>query len=140
MILIERDKEGAMQFAKDTIRDLLMNRLDISLLVITKALSKNEYKGKQAHVELNEKIKKRDPTGTSYHIGDRIPYVITKGTKGAAAYERAEDPIFVLKNNSPIDAQYYLEMLSRPLLRIFKPILNDPQSELCTFPVFLSVR
>jgi DNA polymerase delta subunit 1 len=124
MILVERRVDDAIEFCKNIIRDLFQNKLDISLLVISKALSKNEYKGKQAHVELNARMKKRD-AGAAYHIGDRIPYVIVKGTKGAAAYEKAEDPIYVLENNEPIDVQYYLEMLSRPLLRIFKPILGE---------------
>lgn len=47
---------------------------------------------------------------------------------GAAAYEKAEDPIFVLENNLPIDTQYYLEnQLSKPLMRIFEPILARPE-------------
>lgn len=36
MILIQRDEEGAKAFVRRTIADLLMNRLDLSLLVITK--------------------------------------------------------------------------------------------------------
>ena len=45
---------GAVDFAKQTISDLLCNRIDISQLVITKELTKtdDEYAGKQAHVEL----------------------------------------------------------------------------------------
>ena len=35
-ILMERDVEGAKQYVKSTISDLLMNRLDLSLLVVTK--------------------------------------------------------------------------------------------------------
>jgi DNA polymerase elongation subunit (family B) len=44
------------------ISDLLQNRLDLSLLVISKALSKEgkNYANKQAHVELAERMKKRD--------------------------------------------------------------------------------
>jgi DNA polymerase delta subunit 1 len=39
---------------------------------------------------------------------------------------KAEDPIYVLENNIPIDTQYYLEnQLSKPLLRIFEPVLKD---------------
>jgi DNA polymerase elongation subunit (family B) len=38
-----------------------VNRIDISQLVITKGLSKMDYKGKQAHVELAKKLFKRDP-------------------------------------------------------------------------------
>ena len=39
MILIERDEKGAREFVRRTISDLLMNRLDLSLLVITKVAS-----------------------------------------------------------------------------------------------------
>lgn len=35
-ILIDRDVPGAVQYVKNTISDLLMNRMDLSLLVITK--------------------------------------------------------------------------------------------------------
>lgn len=35
-ILIETDIPGAVQYVKNTISDLLLNRMDLSLLVITK--------------------------------------------------------------------------------------------------------
>lgn len=40
-----------------------MNKIDLSLLVISKGLSQDaeEYEGKAAHVELAKKMKKRDP-------------------------------------------------------------------------------
>ena len=37
-LLIQRDVEGAKEYVKNSIADLLMNRLDLSLLVITKVL------------------------------------------------------------------------------------------------------
>jgi DNA polymerase delta subunit 1 len=50
---------------------------------------------------------------------------------GAAAYEKSEDPIYVLDNNVPIDTKYYLEnQLAKPLLRIFEPILGDKAESL----------
>jgi DNA polymerase delta subunit 1 len=52
--------------------------------------------------------------------------------KGAAAYEKSEDPLYVLENNVPIDTKYYLEnQLSKPLLRIFEPILGEKANSLC---------
>lgn len=59
-LLIDRDPDGAVEYAKQTISDLLCNRIDISQLVITKELTKNEYSAKQAHVELANKMRKRD--------------------------------------------------------------------------------
>lgn len=35
-ILIERDVPAAVKYVKNTIADLLLNRMDLSLLVITK--------------------------------------------------------------------------------------------------------
>ena len=105
----------------------------MSQLVITKALAKAEggalliplfrvfhspstipsdYAAKQAHVELAGRMKQRD-AGSAPALGDRVAYVIIKGPKGAAAYEKSEDPIYVLENNIPIDTKYYLD--------------NDPQ-------------
>eukprot|EP00094_Tigriopus_californicus_P004597 TCALIF_04428-PA protein Name:"Similar to DNApol-delta DNA polymerase delta catalytic subunit (Drosophila melanogaster)" AED:0.10 eAED:0.10 QI:25/0.84/0.85/1/1/1/14/14/1086 len=130
-ILIDRDPEGAMEYAKQNISDLLCNRVDISQLVITKELTKTDkdYTAKQAHVELANKMKKRD-AGSAPKLGDRVPYVIVAGAKGTPAYQKAEDPIYVLENNIPIDAQHYLtNMLAKPLLRIFEPILGEHKAE-----------
>ena len=58
-VLVCRSPEAALEFAKQTISDLLCNRVDISKLVITKELTrmgKDYEKGpKLAHVELAER-------------------------------------------------------------------------------------
>ena len=129
-MLIERDVRGAEAYTKQIISDLLQNQIDMSQLVITKALSKVDYAGKQAHVELAERMKKRD-AGSAPALGDRVAYVIIKGAKGAAAYERSEDPLYVLEHNIPVDTRYYLDnQLSKPLLRIFEPIMGSRASHL----------
>jgi DNA polymerase delta subunit 1 len=90
-------------------------------------------------------MRKRDP-GSAPTLGDRVAYVIVKTTKGeltynntrytgldflllgAPAYEKSEDPIFVLEHNLPIDTTYYLEnQLSKPLMRLFEPIIKSPE-------------
>ncbi len=126
-ILIDRNPEAAVEFAKQTISDLLCNRVDISNLIITKELTKNdsEYSAKQAHVELANRMAKRD-AGSAPKLGDRVPFVIIAASKGTPAYQKSEDPIYVLENNIPIDTQYYLEnQLSKPLTRIFEPIFKE---------------
>ena len=132
----------------------------MSQLVITKALAKAEggallipsyrvfhspstipsdYAAKQAHVELAGRMKQRD-AGSAPALGDRVAYVIIKGPKGAAAYEKSEDPIYVLENNIPIDTKYYLDnQLANPLMRIFEPILGEKANSLCTLTVSLQV-
>ncbi|PGH23714.1 hypothetical protein AJ80_02142 [Polytolypa hystricis UAMH7299] len=127
-ILIERDLDAAQNYVKETISDLLQNKVDMSKLVITKALAKSDYTAKQAHVELAERMRKRD-AGSAPTLGDRVAYVIIKGAGGAKNYEKSEDPIYVLENNIPIDTKYYLDnQLAKPLGRIFDPILGEKKA------------
>jgi DNA polymerase delta subunit 1 len=131
-ILIDRSVKGAIAYTKGVISDLLQNKLDISLLVITKALGKAansaDYKAKQAHVELAERMRKRDP-GSAPVVGDRVPYVIIQAAKKTPNYMRSEDPLFCLENSKPVDAKWYLEhQLHKPLSRIFEPIVQNTAS------------
>uniref|UniRef100_A0A1D1ZQR0 DNA polymerase n=1 Tax=Auxenochlorella protothecoides TaxID=3075 RepID=A0A1D1ZQR0_AUXPR len=133
MILVQRSPERAAEYVKGVIADLLMNKLDLSLLVVSKGLTQDaaDYETKAAHVELAKKMKKRDPA-TAPAMGDRVPYVIIKAARGAKAYEKAEDPLYVLRNNLPIDSQHYLDhYLAQPLMRLFEPILRNPRDLLC---------
>lgn len=132
-LLIDKNPQKAVSHAQKIISDLLQNRVDISQLIITKEYTKCEedYAGRQAHVELAKRMKKRD-AGSAPKLGDRVPFVITAASKGTAAYLKSEDPIYVLENNIPIDVQYYLEnQISKPLLRIFEPIIgSDAEKQL----------
>jgi DNA polymerase delta subunit 1 len=106
--------------------------MDMSKLVITKALTKtsDQYAAgnKQAHVELAARMKKRD-AGSAPAVGDRVPYVMIKGAVGAKAFEKAEDPIYVLDNNIPLDTAWYLEhQLAEPIKRLFEPIIENTSS------------
>ncbi|CAA9961376.1 DNA polymerase [Pyrenophora teres f. maculata] len=135
MLLIDQDPEGAQAFVKETIADLLQNKVDMSNLVITKALTKQEdkdgkggYANKQAHVELAERMKKRD-AGSAPALGDRVAYVMIRAATGAKNFEKSEDPLYVLENNLPIDTRYYLDnQLAKPLGRIFEPILGEKKA------------
>lgn len=129
MILIDRDVPGAQEYVKDTIAELLQNKIDMSKLVITKALTKDDYAAKQAHVELAARMKKRD-AGSAPGLGDRVAYVMVKGATGSKNFERSEDPIYVLEHNVPIDTKYYLDnQLAKPLGRIFEPILGETKAK-----------
>lgn len=116
-------------YVKDTIADLLQNKVDMSKLVITKALTKDDYTAKQAHVELAHRMKKRD-AGSAPGLGDRVAYVMVKGAAGSKNFENSEDPIYVLEHNVPIDTKYYLDnQLAKPLGRIFEPILGETKAK-----------
>lgn len=128
-ILIDKNIPAAIDFCKGVICDILMNRIDLSLLIITKAFSRSEdaYKNPQPHIILAKKMRLRD-AATAPSVGDRIPYVVVKGDKNSKVTERAEDPLYVLENDVPIDSDYYIDQLISPLVRIFTPIMENPES------------
>lgn len=129
-LLIKGDKEKAIQIVKSSISDLLNDRIDLSFLVITKAISKEDYKGKQPHTELAARMAKRDPKSARYHLGDRVAYIITTSQANARACDKSEDPIYALKNGLQIDTKYYLEnQLRKPLIRLFTPVLGETKVE-----------
>lgn len=133
ILLINRSLDMAKQYVKNRIHDLLNNRIDISCLVITKAITKDidqdgedgGYKVKSAHVTLAKKLKQRDPEYDP-QIGDRIPFVMIKKHKSVPAYECAEDPTYAMDNDLPIDREYYLQkQIRNPITRIFEPIVQQ---------------
>lgn len=119
IILKEKDVRRALNIVKERINDLKQGKMDINKLVITKSISKSlkTYKGVQPHVELLKKMRKRDPSSAP-GVGDRIGYVIIKGTGQIS--KRTEDPEYVIKNKIPIDSEYYIEnQLLPPIERVF---------------------
>ncbi|ODV58381.1 DNA-directed DNA polymerase delta POL3 [Ascoidea rubescens DSM 1968] len=127
MILIQRDVKAAEEFVKKIIADLLQDKVDLSELVITKTLAP-EYAGKQAHAELAKRMRERDP-GSAPSVGDRVAYVIIRSSS-TKAFEKSEDPLYVLKNGLAIDSNYYLQnQLSKPLMRIFEPIMGENKAK-----------
>lgn len=124
-LLYDQDPDAAVAYVKRVISDLLQNKVDLSLLIVSKQLSKREYAAAQPHVLLADRMAKRDPL-TAPNIGDRVPYVIVSGTKNSKMSENAEDPIYVLENNVPIDNSYYLEnQLKNPLTRLLEPVIGS---------------
>ena len=129
ILLYEQNIDKAINYTKGTIFDLFNNRVDLSMLVITKSLSREVtetetgYKTKTAHAELARRLIQR--SGAKFNIGDRIPYVIVSKSKTAKNYDKAEDPEFAFDNKLPLDLEYYLEnQIKPPLERIFS-VLGD---------------
>lgn len=153
------DRDSAIEYCKGMVNDLLQNRIDLSLLVITKGLQKkigsgpgeiaeddreedprelghggnggkkkksdnDQYTANLAHVVLAKRMQQRD-LGSAPTVGDRVSYVMVKGAKGQKAYELAEDPIYALNHDLPIDFNHYIEnQIKQPLIRIFEPIFG----------------
>eukprot|EP00918_Siedleckia_nematoides_P028081 GHVU01060413.1.p1 GENE.GHVU01060413.1~~GHVU01060413.1.p1 ORF type:complete len:414 (-),score=85.75 GHVU01060413.1:592-1833(-) len=126
-ILMEKDVQGAKEYTKHVVSDLLQNKIDMSLLVVSKSIGKEDYAMRMCHTVLADKLRQRDPA-TAPHIGERVSYVIVKGTKGERQFERAEDPLYVLEHNLPIDTNHYLESMKNPVIRIFEGVMTNPET------------
>jgi DNA polymerase I len=129
IILKKDDSKGALVYFRDVITKLLKGEIDMDKLVITKTITKapERYAGIQPHIELAKKIQARSPTEAP-GVGDRIGYVITKGT--GLLSTRTEDPGYVAEKGLEIDSKYYIEnQLLPPLERIFA-VLNVSKSQL----------
>jgi DNA polymerase delta subunit 1 len=131
-IIIERSPADAIAYCKALVADLVQNKVDLSQLVISKAFSRDEadYKGVQPHIELNKKLAARKGKQQPYQVGDRIQYVVLKGDKKTPMSMRTEDPIYALENRLPVDPEFYIEMLKKPVDRLLGPILKKRVSEI----------
>lgn len=128
-LLLKHDRciDEARDYVRGVVASLRRGDVDLRLLTISKSLGKKgeaDYVAKAAHVELAEKLRKRDPK-TAPRYGERVHYVIIAGVAGAKVWERAEDPCYAQAQGLPIDADYYIEQqLKAPLLRVFEPVLG----------------
>lgn len=120
MILKRDDAKGAVNYFRHVVEALVRGVIPIQKLVIRKTMTKSpgSYVGIQPHIELVKKIQARNPAEAP-GIGDRIGYVIVKGTQLLS--KRAEDPIYIVEKGLQIDSNYYIDnQLLPPLERIFR--------------------
>mmetsp|Transcript_129778 Transcript_129778/g.236124 ORF Transcript_129778/g.236124 Transcript_129778/m.236124 type:complete len:1114 (+) Transcript_129778:72-3413(+) len=118
---------SAVAYVQGLVEELRQNKTDFRSLVISKSLGKEEYAAKTPHMELAEKLRKRDPSNAP-RMGDRVSYLVLAGAKNAKVYEKVEDPLYALEHGLPIDADYYLEnQLKQPLLRVFEHVCGTVQ-------------
>lgn len=121
IMLKQGDVKKSVEYFRNVVADINAGKVPIEKLMITKTMSKSaeKYDGMQPHIELVKKIKKRGGSDVP-GIGDRIAYVIVRGSPRATLSERAEDPRYVQEKGLQIDASYYIEnQLLPPLERIF---------------------
>lgn len=129
-ILKRGDIQGAVDIVKKNVSDVLMDRVDLSKLVISKGLSKTdaEYKKggtKQLHTSLKERMAARAKTTGELvpETGDRVPFIMRARYKGEQSSDCSEDPLYAQKNRIPIDKTYYIDKQIRAgTLKLFTSI------------------
>ncbi|KAI6197568.1 DNA polymerase [Aphelenchoides besseyi] len=134
LMLLQRNPEEAVSYAKKIISDLNQSKIDISQLIISKELRKtnSQYRNDQPHASVAQLLQKRDPA-TAPQLGDRVPFVFVKRADKTLAADKAEDPGYVLANKLPIDYDYYFRhQLLNPLVRLLNPVTNEKAEMILT--------
>jgi len=120
-ILESSDPRPVIEAARAAAAKLIDGEVPMEKLLMSKQLAA-EYKVPMAHVAVRDKIRARAP-GSEPQQGDRVPFVIVKGT-GRRMYENAEDPAWVLEKNLPIDTYYYFEnQFKKPVQDLLEPLI-----------------
>lgn len=126
-IMLKNDMPGARKIVNSVLREIIGGRIDIGKLVISKSISKSDYKCDPLQVQLAIRMKERDPS-YEWGLGERIPYVIVSRDHKTLA-DQAEDPLWAIQHGLPLDTKYYIDkQLSGPISRIFMwlPGTSDP--------------
>ena len=135
ILLEEKNVEKAKSYVTEVIKDLMRGKIPLEDLIISKSLSKKEYKQENApHIQLAYKLEKRNP-GYGPKSGDRVEYVIYRdktqvyGKKSKThIYERSEDPVYLKEHDMKIDCEYYLDnQISNPICTVLNAVVDDPE-------------
>lgn len=121
--LVENDIPGAARLVVQMVTELVNNQVDMGKLIDSRCLSRTSYKTDGPHVVLAAKLTQRDP-GTAPRTGDRVAFVMLRGGKKDKKRDLAEDPMFALKHQMPLDINYYLERLETSVSKVMEPFLG----------------
>lgn len=134
LLLVDGDVHKAEDHLKGVIERLRNRSVSPFQLLLSKKLTKTEYKHKTIHSELVKRLASRDPSCVPA-VGDRISYVIVEnaanGGRGKAGVvaDLAEDPLFALQQNLPINVEWYIDhQLRKPMVQLFSLVVQKPQS------------
>ena len=122
-VLRDRSLEKAVENVRSTIRRLKGGLVPLSDLAIRKTLTKpiEDYRVNAPHVEVAKKLLK---DGWDLTVGDKVAYVITKGT--GKLFEKAR-PYAQVKIED-VDIDYYLENQVKPAaMRILERFAVDEE-------------
>ena len=127
VLLCEQNNvDGAVQYARQVVVDLLEGRVPLDDLILSKQLTRppSQYKNPQPHVELAKYLQKTLPSTQAPKTGDRINYIIKPGR--GKTFERAALPQDVIDGKCSVDNRWYLDnQLKEPLTRVFEMVINN---------------
>ena len=117
----------AVDFIKQSLQDVIDEKIPQQKLVITKSLRSYYKNPKQiAHNVLAIRIGERDP-GNKPKPGDRIEFIYIKNSdKKALQGDKIETPLFINENNINIDYGFYItNQIMKPIQQLLALVLED---------------
>ena len=119
----ELSQKEALEFAKKSLYEMIDDKFNINMFIITKTLQR-EYKNRQqiAHAVLADRITKRDP-GNKPSSNDRIPYAFIQVDENNIMLQgdRIETPDFIKEHNLKLDYNYYIDhQIKEPCLQFLE--------------------
>ena len=127
----ENDIQGAIDYARQIVVQLLENKVPLEDLIMSKKLTRKpeDYKNPAPHSELAKRLQATQPAHIAPKTGDRIDFVIRPGYKGEKTCMRAVTPDDVRNGEASADTRWYLSnQLEAPLRRIFEMIMDNASS------------
>ena len=113
--------KNAQSFVRESLLDVLNNRVPIEKFIVSKSL-RDDYKNPEqiAHRVLADRMAERDP-GTAPKVGDRIQYVYVDENKDAGKQgDRIEHVDYVRANNLKPDTHFYISnQIQNPVAQLF---------------------
>lgn len=133
-ILNKHSAEGAIEFTKKTLKDILANKFPLDKFIITKTLkARDSYKDwkRIVHAVLAERMAERDP-GNRPMPNDRIPYVYFKLPEGAKEPElqgdRVEHIDYFTENKMQLDFLFYItNQIMVPAIQFLEMVAENPK-------------
>lgn len=144
-ILNKRDPEGAIEFARKSLKQILSGKYPIDRFIITKTLKGNSltkvelieeeqkpkdqryYKDRSriTHAVLADRMAERDP-GNKPLSNDRIPYVYVITKHAELQGDRVEHPEYVLANKLKLDYLFYItNQIQKPCVQFLDLIMEN---------------
>jgi hypothetical protein len=130
ILMKEQVVHKAVDFVKQSLQDVIDEKLPQQKLIITKSL-RSYYKNPEqiAHNVLSMRIGERDP-GNKPMVNDRIPYVYIQKTekKGQKLLQgdRIEHPNFIIENKLTPDYYFYItNQIMKPVGQIYTLIAEQ---------------
>jgi DNA polymerase elongation subunit (family B) len=124
----EQNLQKAVDFLKQSLQDIVDEKISVDKLIISKSLNSFYKNPKQiAHKVLADRIATREP-GNKPKPGDRIPFIYIVGDKKDLQGNKIETPAFIRSNPQTvkIDYSFYItNQIMKPLLQLFGLVLEQ---------------